>query len=121
MLLLDSNIFIYAIQSEYAELRQWIMNRDIAASEISIVEVLGYHRIIAEDEKDLKELFAITKIVPVTRSIADTAVILRQQRKMSLGDALIAATATNHRFQLITRNTADFDWIEGLQTYNPVD
>ncbi len=120
MLLLDSNILIYAIQPEYSKLRKWIMNRDIAASEISLVEVLGYHQITTEDEQDLKELFSITEILPITRDISDKAVLLRQQRKMSLGDAFIAATALKYDYLLATRNTSDFDWIEGIDLKNPL-
>lgn len=120
MLLLDSNIFIYTIQPKYKDLREWVVGQNLAASEISLVEVLGYHHLTAEDSLDLKELFSVTKILPVTRVIVDKAIELRQQRKMSLGDALIAATAINHQVILVTRNTADFDWIEGLEVLNPI-
>jgi predicted nucleic acid-binding protein len=38
---------------------------------------------------------------------------------MGLGDALIAATALVHRRTLVTRNTADFAWVNGLQLLDP--
>lgn len=38
---------------------------------------------------------------------------------MSLGDALIAATALVYRRKLITRNMADFAWIAGLALLDP--
>jgi predicted nucleic acid-binding protein len=47
------------------------------------------------------------------------AVQLRQQRKISLGDALIAGTAIVHGRTLVTRNTDDFAWIDGLALLNP--
>jgi len=40
---------------------------------------------------------------------------------MSLGHALIAATAMDHNLPLATRNTNDFDWISGVQLINPMD
>jgi len=40
MLLLDSNIFIYAILPEHQKLREWMAKQSIAASEISLVEVV---------------------------------------------------------------------------------
>lgn len=120
MLLLDSNIFIYSVLPEYKELREWIIKQELAASEISLVEVLGYHRLTSEDEQDLRDMFSLVKILPVSRSVVDIAIELRQQRKMSVGDALIAATAVEYKMTLVTRNTSDFDWIEALDVLNPL-
>jgi hypothetical protein len=120
MFLLDSNIFIYAIAPNYPELRQWFAGKQLAASEISLVETLGYHRLNSTEEQGLRDLFTITDIFPVSQPIDDRAIHLRQQRKMSLGDALIAATALEHGLPLATRNTADFDWIDGLVMHNPL-
>lgn len=120
MVLLDSNIFIYLVQPEYEELRAWTANQDLAASEISLLEVLGYHRLTGEAEKNLRALFSTTKILPISHKIVDKAIELRKQRKMSLGDALIAATAVEHQMKLVTRNVSDFDWIDSLEVLNPV-
>jgi predicted nucleic acid-binding protein len=49
------------------------------------------------------------------------AVELRQQKRMGLADAIIAATALVHALPLVTRNTMDFQNIEGLRLINPVD
>lgn len=49
------------------------------------------------------------------------AVRLRQLRKLTLGDALIAATALVHDRTLVTRNVQDFNWIPGLNVLNPMD
>ena len=56
----------------------------------------------------------------VTDVIADRAVQLRQQRRMSLGDSLIAATALVHGEPLVTHNLSDFNWIEGLELIDPL-
>jgi predicted nucleic acid-binding protein len=39
---------------------------------------------------------------------------------MTLGDALIGATAITNDLTLVTRNVDDFDWIEGLQILDPL-
>ena len=53
-------------------------------------------------------------VIPVTDAVVASAVTLRQARKLSLGDALIAATALLARRPLLTHNVKDFAWIPGL-------
>ena len=48
------------------------------------------------------------------------AIRLRQQRKMSLGDSLIAGTALTHGLKLVTCNIADFRWIPALTLIDPL-
>ena len=44
---------------------------------------------------------------------------LRSGRPMSVEDAQIAAIALTHRLKLATRNTRDFEAIDGLEVINP--
>ena len=120
MLLLESNIFIYSILPEHKPLRDWMMKQEFAASEISLVEVLGFHRITTEDSLELEDLFNMAKVLPMSREIVDRAIQLRRQRKMGLADSFIAATALDYDIQLVTRNVSDFDWIEDLKLLNPM-
>ena len=39
---------------------------------------------------------------------------------MALGDAIIAATALEHKLLLVTANEKDFNWISDIQVYNPI-
>jgi len=120
MLLLESNIFIYSILPEHKALRDWMMKQEFAASEISMVEVLGYHRLSEEDAPKLEDLFNMAKVLPMSRDIVDRAIHLRRQRKMGLADSFIAATALDYDIQLVTRNVSDFDWMEDLKLLNPM-
>jgi hypothetical protein len=61
------------------------------------------------------------KILALDETVIDRAIALRQVRNVGLADAIIAATALVHALPLVTRNTADFQNIEGLQLINPVD
>ncbi len=45
MMLIDSNIIIYAAQPEHNRLRQWIAETAPAVSAVSYVEVLGYSQL----------------------------------------------------------------------------
>ena len=92
-----------------------------AASGITCVEVLEFHRITPRDQTRLVQLFDELEIPDVDRPILKAAVSLRQQRKMSPGDAIVAATALVHGRELVTRNVEDFRWIRGLRLINPVD
>jgi predicted nucleic acid-binding protein len=53
--------------------------------------------------------------------VLQQAVRLRQIKKMTLGDAFVAATALTYKLTLVTRNTKDFGWIDGLSLLNPFD
>ena len=57
----------------------------------------------------------------ISWDVLEAAIALRQQRKMSLGDALVAGTALHHNLALVTRNTGDFEWIDSLAVLNPFE
>lgn len=119
-MLLDSNIIIYAAQPEHEELRRLIASQPSSVSAISVVEVLGYHQLSQTERKHFEEFFGVAEILGVTDLVINEAVRLRQQKKIKLGDALIAATAITNDLMLVTRNVNDFDWIEGLRILNPL-
>lgn len=50
----------------------------------------------------------------------DQAVLPRQQRRMLLGDALVASTALVYNHVIVTRNVKDFTWIDGLTVLDPL-
>jgi predicted nucleic acid-binding protein len=121
MILLDSNLLIYSVQKEYSALRQWILSIQPAYSIISKVEVLGYWNLSAEQSMAINNVLKSMRELSLSSSQCEQAIYLRQIRKMSLGDALIAATALDHELALATRNNKDFDWITGLSLINPFD
>ena len=119
-MLLDSNIIIYSFLAQYKQLLQaFVNNHNTCCSAISCVETLGYHKLSNDELYYLQRYFNTTSVLPVTQAIIDAAVELRQQRKISLGDAVIAATALVHNQTLVTRNVKDFDWVDGLKVVDP--
>lgn len=121
MRLLDSNIVIYAAQPANTWLRMDILSQPFAVSQATRVEVLGWHRITPADLQDLEAFLAAGTLFSITDAIADRAVTLRQQKKMSLGDAFIAATALEFDCELVTRNIDDYKHIVDLRLVNPFD
>jgi toxin FitB len=120
MMLLDSNIIIYAAQPQHGDLRQIIAENNPFVSAVSYVEVLGYHKLSVADRRDLEDFFSALPMLSISSLVLDEAVRLRQIRKMSLGDALIAATALAHQLTLVTHNTKDFEWVTGLALLDPL-
>ena len=121
MRLLDSNLFIYASKGQF---RPFIMpllaSSDTYTSEFTKLEALGFPLLNPIEKAFLENAFSGMQILPITKPIIDKAIELRQQRKMSAGDAILASTALLNNLELNTRNTTDFDWINGLKVVNPI-
>ncbi|NJL38219.1 MAG: type II toxin-antitoxin system VapC family toxin [Leptolyngbyaceae cyanobacterium RM2_2_4] len=120
-MLLDSNIIIYSAQPEYSQLRELIAEHSPAVSALSYLEVLGYHLLTKQQREYFEELFRVAQVLPISQDVLTQAVALRQQRRMTLGDAIIAGTALAHKLTLITRNVDDFRWVAELNLLNPFD
>jgi predicted nucleic acid-binding protein len=94
MILLDSNIVIYSAKSNHPELWALLSDHALAISEITRIEVLGYHRISVQEKWLVTEFLATPTRFEINGPVIEWAIQLRQQRSMGLGDAIIAATTT---------------------------
>ena len=118
--LLDSNIVIY-LGSEKAEaVEKFLLDKELHVSVITKVETLGYHKISEKEKKFLNLIFDKIDIIPLEEEIIATAIKLKQQRKTSLGDSFIAATAIVYKLMLVTNNSDDFENIKDLKIANPL-
>lgn len=120
-MLVDSNILIYAGDPRYPFLRTFLTTINPVVSIVSYIEVVGYHKLTNEQRQYFEELFDLIPIIFVDQRIAEQAVKLRQQRKITLGDSIIAATALVEGYTLVTRNIDDFKWISALTLLNPFE
>ncbi len=119
--LLDSNLLIYSANPDSSFLRPLVLNPNNFVSAISQVETLGFHKLTIADAAYFNSVFTILGILPVSQAIIMRATALRQQRRMSLGDAIIAATALEYNLEVVIRNVADFSPVSGLSVYNPFE
>ena len=119
-MLLDSNIIIYASMPEHEDLRRFIAEYAPSVSVISKIETLGYHKLQEEEHTYLLEFFGAADVIPLSDEVVALAIRIRQQRRMTLGDALIGGTALAHDIPLVTRNVADFSYIENLEIVDPL-
>jgi len=120
MMLADSNIIIYAGSENYNHVLTWLLNELPAVSAITMVETLGYYKLNESEKANLINIFRSLKVIYPTTEVFSEAINLRQQRKISLGDALIAATAIKFDLPLATHNTEDFRWIKKLILFDPL-
>ncbi|GAC1305465.1 MAG: type II toxin-antitoxin system VapC family toxin [Acidimicrobiales bacterium] len=60
-------------------------------------------------------LLASFREVPVDRAVAERAGRIKRETGIRMPDALIAATALEHRLSVATRNTRHFEPIRGLR------
>jgi toxin FitB len=71
------------------------------------------------DGPALRRTLNVLREVSVTRAIAETAGGIRRTTGIPVPDALIAATALEHEFALMTRNRRHFDRVRGLTLCSP--
>lgn len=121
-MVLDSNIVIYAAEPDGGFLDEWVESPSACLSTVSRIEVLGFPRWDALDEGRRARLESLINGMPelaLDSRVAERAIELRREKKMSLGDSIIAATALIYQMPLVTRNSDDFKHIAGLQIINP--
>lgn len=119
-MLIDSNLIIYATQPPHSKLRDWLVDHATHYCAISRLETLGYQQLRPPEKQAIIAVLETLDILMIGEVTLEIAITLRQQRKMSLGDVLIAATCLEHALPLATANDRDFDWIADLVIHNPM-
>jgi len=120
MYIIDSNIIIYSYQEEFKYLRNIIANDNAFVSEISRVEVLGYHKLSYDEGLYFQELFEFMPMILPGKRTFDKAIEIRRKYNLKLGDSIIAATAMEYQLSIYTRNLEDFERVIDLKCSNPV-
>lgn len=118
MICFDTNVVIYLGNQTLDE--AIVGSELICYASISRIEALGYPDILAAQEQRIKELFDTMIEIPLNTAIIQIAVRLRQLKKMSLGDAIVAATALDNNCALWTANLEDFSHIDKLHLHSPL-
>lgn len=118
--IIDANIIIYSAHHRYIHLRKLFEESNNYYSSITLVEVLGYHKLSPEDRSYFSSVFELLGELPIDKQIISRCVDLRQSHNLSLGDALVAATALHYKLTLVTHNVNDFKSIADLIVTDPL-
>ncbi|RYY18324.1 MAG: type II toxin-antitoxin system VapC family toxin [Cytophagaceae bacterium] len=89
-------------------------------SVITRIELLVRPGKVAE-EAALRQFISSCSELSLDELVIQQTILLRQQHRIKLPDAIIAATALVYNLPLLTRNVADFQGIAGLAVLNPHD
>lgn len=124
MYLLDTNTIIDFFSSNLPESARVILNNE--EPKISVITYLELFASSKISETELTTLKLFIEIVQIYKEMDDdllltTIQIRKQNSKLKLPDAIIAATAITKNLILITRNTEDFKNITELKTINPFE
>jgi len=120
----DTNAVIYYLKQEYTPSAEQFIDHILQAyqpafSVITEIELLSWK---AATEKDLaitREFISLSHVINLEKLIKEQTATIRINHNLKLPDAIIAATALEYSFTLLTRNTKDFREIHGLTVVNP--
>lgn len=119
MICTDTNIIVYIAQGTLPA--NIYGTSPVIAPSIIKIEALGFRHITAQEEHIIRKLLdRHIALIALSDAIIERAIALRQIKKLSLGDAIVAATALEHNCELWTANLVDYQDIEGLSTHNPL-
>lgn len=118
-LLIDSNIIIYLSQKQLTLDAFASINDELFISDITYLETLGFPFVNDADKNFMIELLSQFNRIGLTESIIQATLEMKQNYKIKLPDAIIAATAKVRKMILVTRNIKDFERFD-LLISNPM-
>jgi len=102
-LLLDTNAVLGFLkgQPSLAALLE-AAEKAVSVSVITRMELLSFHGIIPEEEKNIRDFLDEVSIVPLNADVEDTATLLRRVTRLKVPDAIVAASAIVSKAVLVT-------------------
>ena len=120
--LIDTNSVIDYLDNKLPDnANELIDSIDSKISVITRMELLAWPGADEQQTLILDEFINASEVFLLEEPIILKAIEIRKTHKTKLPDAIIVATALVKELTIITRNTKDFDKIEGLDVLNPYD
>jgi predicted nucleic acid-binding protein len=98
---LDTNIVLYLLGGR---LLQPLPIAEFYLSVITEIELLSYHALTAPEQQHIQQLLAQVTIVNLTEDVKNEAIVLRQQYRLKLPDAIVCATALSTNSTLLSND-----------------
>ncbi len=119
--LLDTNVVIGFFDTSLPVAGQrFVAGLQPVISVITHIELFSNPRISATELAQLRQFVALATVhSDLDPALVEAAITVRQRHKVKTPDAIIAATALVRGLMLVTRNTRDFEQIDGLTVINP--
>jgi len=110
--LVDTNILIYYFNGSLSSTAEKniskILKNSFIISVISKMEFLGFDKFKIKEKLKAAQFLSYANVIPLKDDIVDYVIQIRQNKKIKLPDAIIAATAILENLILVTRNVEDF-------------
>ena len=114
--LIDTNVIIDSFGNKLTEKgRNLIISLNPIISSVTKIEVLGWRNATKEQLLPLETFMDFATILPIDEMVIEKTIIIRQNKKIGLGNAIIAATAIVNNLTILNRNVVDFKNIENLK------
>ena len=111
--IIDTNILIYILQGN-PKVRYFTQEEGLGVSCITQMEVLGKYQISTFEEQIIDRFLNRFYIFEIDAQIKQLAINIKQQKRMKLPDAIIAATAIKNKIVLVTADK-DFEKVPNLE------
>jgi predicted nucleic acid-binding protein len=111
-ILLDTNILVYALKG--APFVKPYFEHDCFLSVITEIEILGVAGLLKRELSVRQAAIDYCTVIPLTSTIKKEAIRLKQQFKVKLPDAIIAATALAEGYILVTAD-------KGFKRFSPLE
>jgi len=112
-LIVDTNIILYLLEGD-EHIAQILEDKEVYVSFITELELLGFVQMSSLHEQAIREFLSFVIIIDINNTIKEAVIHLKQQKKIKLPDAIIAATALYLNLPLLSADKG-FQGLEDLQ------
>jgi len=110
--IIDTNILIYILKGN-PKVKYFAQEEGLGVSCITEMEVLGKYMISTSEKQIIDRFLNRCFIIEIDAQIKQLAINIKQQKKMKLPDAIVAATAIKNKVILVTADK-DFENVPNL-------